>query len=104
MAKMQFFFRINPPRPTFAADITEQERALMKLHAEYVRGAFDKGMVLAYGPVLDPAGAFGMALIEAQDLAEVKAFARLDPSIQAGLNGYSIFPMRIAAAQGCRNG
>jgi uncharacterized protein YciI len=103
MGKQQFFLRIIPPRPTFAQDLTEEERALMMQHAAYVRGFFDKGSVLAYGPVLDPEGSFGVGLLEMTDLAEAEEFAQNDPSIKCGMNRYTISPMRIAGSQSSRS-
>jgi uncharacterized protein len=102
MAKKHFFFRLIAPRPTFAADMTGEERALMKQHAEYVRTFFEGGQVLAYGPVLDPSGAFGVALLEVNDEAEAHKFAKEDPTILAGMNTYTITPMMIAACQAPR--
>jgi hypothetical protein len=103
MAKQQFFFRLIPPRSTFPFDITAEERALMTEHAVYCRSAFDAGTVLAYGPVLDPAGAFGIALLEVEDIAEAEHFASNDPSVLGGLNRYSIAPMRISGSQSSRS-
>ncbi len=91
MAKKQFFFRLIPPRSTFVADMTDGERALMVEHAAYLHGHFEQGSVLAYGPVLDPAGAFGIALFE--------RIAEGDPTILAGLNTYSIVPMVVSASR-----
>jgi uncharacterized protein len=102
MAKQHFFFRLIPPRPTFAADMTEEERALMRRHLAYVRTCFDRGQVLAYGPVLDPAGAFGVALLEVDDPAEAQQFAKDDPAIRAGLHTYAIAPMILGACQSSR--
>ena len=102
MSKQHFFMRIIPPRPTFAQDITEEERALMMQHAAYVRGFFESGSVLAYGPVLDPEGSFGVGLLEMADLAEAEQFAKNDPSIKCGMNRYTISPMRIAGSQSSR--
>lgn len=56
-------------------------------------------MVIAYGPVLDPEGSFGIALLQAADLEEVEQFAQSDPTFQAGLNRYTVAPMMIAEAQ-----
>jgi len=102
MAKTHFLMRLIPPRPTFGADMTAEERGLMQQHIAYVRTFFDGGQVLAYGPVLDPAGAFGVALLEVNDEAEAHKFAKEDPSIVAGLNTYTITPMKIAACQAPR--
>jgi hypothetical protein len=36
------------------------------------------------------------------DDAEAEQFARNDPTVQAGMNRYTIVPMRIAASQSSR--
>ncbi len=61
MAKQYFYVRLIPPRPTFASDMSAEERALMQQHVGYFRGLFDQGKVLIFGPVLDPTDNFGMA-------------------------------------------
>ncbi|HEY0701986.1 MAG TPA: YciI family protein [Candidatus Acidoferrales bacterium] len=99
MPKQHYFMRLVPPRPIFPGSMTPEELALMGRHKEYVAKAFDAGKVLAYGPVLDPAGAFGIALLEMNDLAEAEDFARNDPSITGGMNTFTLAPMVIAAAQ-----
>jgi uncharacterized protein YciI len=102
MAKQLFFLRIIPPRPTFAQDLDATERGLMMEHGAYVRKFFDAGSVLIYGPVMDAAGSFGMAVLEMEDMAEAERFAQGDPSVKAGMNKYTISPMRIGGAQGSR--
>ncbi len=104
MSKQQFFFRLIPPRPTFADDMDDDEQDLMRQHASYVQEYFNDGVVLAYGPVHDPDGTFGLALLEVQDHAEAVRFGENDPTVLAGLNSFHIAPMRIAAAQGSREG
>ena len=51
-----FFCKLVPPRPTFAADMTPEERALMQAHAEYWKRYVDSGQVIAFGFVADAAG------------------------------------------------
>jgi uncharacterized protein YciI len=99
MPKQHFFMRLVAPRPIFPGSMTDEELGLMKQHVQYVGQAFDAGVVLAYGPVLDPAGAFGIALLEVNDGAEAEEFARKDPSIVGGMNTFTLTPMKIAASQ-----
>jgi uncharacterized protein len=99
MPKQHFFMRLVPPRPVFPGSMTEQELGLMRQHVQYVGQAFEAGMVLAYGPVLDPTGAFGIALLEVDDAAEAEEFARKDPSIVGGMNTFTLTPMKIGASQ-----
>ncbi len=76
-----FFLRLLPPRPTFATDMSDEERALMGQHVAYVRRFFDEGKVLMFGPVLDPEGAFGIAVLQAESQAEVDSFIANDPTV-----------------------
>jgi uncharacterized protein YciI len=100
MSKQHFYFKLIPPRPTFGADMTAEERALMQEHVRYTREAFDAGKILIYGPVTARAGAFGVAVLEMEDAAEVQKFAAEDPSIKAGMNSFECCPMRAGAARG----
>src|ERR1700679_1275282 len=99
MPKQHFFMRLIAPRPIFPGGMTEEGLGFMKQHVQHVGQAFDAGMVVAYGPVLDPAGAFGIALLEVNEAAEAEEFARKDPSIVAGMNTYTLTPMKVAASQ-----
>jgi uncharacterized protein len=100
MSKQHFYFKLIPPRATFGADMTAEERALMQEHVRYTREAFDAGKILIYGPVMASAGAFGVAVLEMEDAAEVQEFADQDPSIKAGMNTFEFCPMRVGAARG----
>ena len=97
-----FFFKLIPPRPTFATDMSDSERALMLQHVSYIRTFYDTGRVLAYGPVQASEGSYGFAVLEMPDAAAAEAFATNDPTILAGLNRYEIAPMRLGGAQASR--
>ena len=71
----------------------------MDRHSVYFQQQFELGRVLLYGPVLSPKGAFGLAILEAGDEAEARRFGEDDPSVQAGLNRFEVYPMRVAAAR-----
>jgi uncharacterized protein YciI len=100
MSKQHFYFKLIPPRVTFGADMTAEERGLMMEHVRYTREAFDAGRVLIYGPVMASGGAFGIAVLEMEDAAEVQKFGDEDPSVKAGMNRFEFCPMRVGAARG----
>lgn len=83
--------KLIAPRPTFAQDMTEEERTIMKAHSLYWRELMNKGFVLAFGPVLDTRGVYGLGIIEADTIEQVNAFMEKDPAIQ--INTYEVFPM-----------
>ena|SRR5689334_4933038 len=79
-----FFCKLVPPRPSFAQDLSEAERKLMQEHAAYWREWMEKGHVVAFGVVADPAGAFGMGIVEVDDDAVVERLTANDPTILSG--------------------
>jgi uncharacterized protein YciI len=90
-----FFLKLIAPRPTFAMDMNDDERTLMREHATYWKSRQDLGEVVVFGPVLDPNGPYGMGVVSAQDEAGARAFADADPVIKSG-TGFrcEISPMR----------
>jgi uncharacterized protein YciI len=102
MAKQNYFVKLIPPRPTFPMDMSADERALMMEHVKYMQEKFAAGKVLIFGPVMAPEGAFGMAVLEGTDEAELRAILENDPTVRANLNKFELHPMRLGAAQGSR--
>lgn len=88
-----FVYKLIPPRPTFAADMTDSERAAMGEHSLYWTRLFEEGRVVAFGAVLDPAGVWGLALVEAENAEEVRAIAAGDPAVRTDVCTFTIAPM-----------
>ena len=87
-----YFLKLNPCRPTFAMDMTDDERAIMQQHVAYWGDLMNKGRVVVYGPVMDPKGPLGMGVVEADDEEQLKEFIRHDPA--ATINNYEYYLMR----------
>jgi uncharacterized protein len=79
-----FVFRLKAPRPTFALDMTEEEREIMGRHAAYWQPFIDSGQMVVFGPVLDGTGSWGLGVLEAEDEEELRAFAAGDPVVVSG--------------------
>jgi uncharacterized protein YndB with AHSA1/START domain len=89
-----FLVRLVPPRPTFLMDMTPEEGAVMQAHAGYWAEKLAAGVVVAFGPVADPTGVWGMGLLRAKDEAEIKAFEAGDPVIRSERGfRYEVLPM-----------
>jgi uncharacterized protein len=65
-------------------DMTPDEALMMRAHREYWTPRVETGAVVAMGPVADPAGGYGVAIIEAGCAAELEAMQGADPVINAG--------------------
>jgi uncharacterized protein len=79
-----FVFRLQAPRPTFALDMTEEEREVMVRHATYWQPLIESGQMVVFGPVLDASGSWGLGVVEAEDEQELRAFAAGDPAVTSG--------------------
>ncbi len=99
-AERYFVFRLLPPRPTFAQDMTEEERALMQQHVAYWSGHLRDGRVVVFGPVADPAGAWGLAVVRASSDAAAADLQREDPVMRAARGfRYETLPMATAVVR-----
>jgi len=78
-----FLFKLIPPRPTFPADMTPAEPQLMQEHSRYWRDLMSKGLVVVFGPVADPKGTYGIAVIQIEDDTDVNLLGTNDPTIEA---------------------
>src|SRR5438067_3889617 len=79
-----FVFRLVAPRPTFALDMSDEEREVMGRHAAYWQPMVDSGRMVIFGPVLDGTGSWGLGVVEADDEEEIRAFAAGDPAVTTG--------------------
>jgi uncharacterized protein YciI len=91
MDKKYYAVKLIPSRPTFAQDMTPEEREVMKAHSAYWRSMMPNGTVLVFGPVLDPAGVYGLGIIAAENDEQVHAFMAGDPSTT--INTYEFYQM-----------
>lgn len=93
MSEKYFVYKLIPPRPTFATDMTEAEQAVMGEHAEYWTDLFDQGRVAVFGVVIDHAGSWGLAVVEAEAEDDVRAIASADPAVKTGTCTFEIGTM-----------
>lgn len=89
-----FLYKLIPPRPTFLADMTEKEGAVMQEHFGYWAGLIEERRAVAYGPVMDPSGTYGIAVVEVDDEGAAQSIADGDPAITASAGfGFEVHPM-----------
>jgi uncharacterized protein YciI len=96
---MAFFFaRLVPHRPDFPADMTPAEGAAMQQHGAFLAEQLARGVLVVAGPVFDPRGAFGMAVLEAESVDAAQSLLAGDPANAVGR--YEVVPMGPALARG----
>ena len=89
-----FLCRLIPPRPDFATTLTSDEGEIMQAHARYLTNQLQLGKAIAFGPVADPRGDWGVVIVSAPDQSAVEAMRDADPAIlsERGFH-YEILPM-----------
>jgi uncharacterized protein len=95
--KKHFFMKLIPPRSTFMMDMTDAEKAIMQQHVIYWAKLLEKGTAIAYGPVLDPKGGYGVGVICVDTDEELQQVMANDPA--NGLNKYEFTPMMAVYKQ-----
>ncbi len=94
-----FLYKLMPPRPTFFAVQTEEEAAIMGRHMAYWADNLATGKVVAFGPVLDPEGVWGLGVIEVNSEFEAEQIRDADPAVTSGLAKAEIHPMPRAVVR-----
>ncbi len=95
--KKHFFLKLNPPRPTFTIDMSEEERNIMLKHVAYWSPYVNNGTVIVLGPVMDPKGGYGIAVVAVENKELLDELIANDPA--NGLNRYEVYSMRAVTKQ-----
>jgi len=89
-----YYCKLHAPRSDFAQTMSPAERQIMLDHSAYLSGFSTKGWLVAFGPVADPQGFFGVAIWQVPDGTGVAALLAEDPVIKAGIGArYETHPM-----------
>lgn len=97
MDKKYFVLYLRPQRPDFAQTLTEEERKIMEKHVAYWAVLMKQGKVIVFGPVMDPAGFYGLGIVLVDNEEEVKELMANDPA--GSINDYEYYPMRAKLPQ-----
>jgi len=93
-----FFLKLNPPRPSFAMDMTDEEKRIMQEHITYWNDLLAKGIAIVFGPVFEPSGVFGIGIVTVKDEQSLQDIEANDPALKAG-NRYEAYPMMAVVRQ-----
>lgn len=66
-------------------------------HVAYWQPYVQNGTVIVLGPVADPKGGYGIAVVAVQDEEDLIKLMAADPA--NGLNSYEYYPMRAVTKQ-----
>ena len=95
-----FVFRLSAPRPTFALDLSDAERAIMGRHAAHWQPLVEAGRMVVFGPIMDGTGSWGLGVVEADDETEIRSHAADDPAVLEGLGTIEVGTMLAGFVRG----
>jgi uncharacterized protein len=90
-----FLYRLLPPRPTFAQEMSAEESAVMEHHVAYWQNLLNQDVALAFGPVLGPEDPWGLGLLDLDDEQAARAVGDEDPAVESGTCTYKLVPMEL---------
>ena len=88
-----FVLRLKGPRPDFAQTLSDEEREIMGRHAAHWQPFIESGQMVAFGPIVDGTGSWGLGVLEHDDEDAVRAHAAEDPVVTSGTGQFEIGTM-----------
>lgn len=88
-----FAYKLLAPRATFPYDITPEEQAIMGEHVAYWTQHAAEGTAVAFGSVMDPAGIWGIAILDVDSEEAAGTLRADDPAVRKQLARAEIYPM-----------
>ena len=82
-----------PPRDDFLSTMSADEADWMKQHGAFLDDLLGQGKIVAHGPVMDPAGGYGVSLYRIADGESIEGFTSRDPIVRHGAGHYEHHPM-----------
>lgn len=92
--KNHFLLKIIATRTTFYQDMTEDERNIMGQHVGYWTDKQNQGIVVVFGPVLNPNDPHGIVIVEVKNAEQVPTLIAEDPGMIAGILKTEYYPMK----------
>lgn len=87
------------PRADFLATLSADEQQWMAEHGAFLNDLMQQGLIVAHGPVLDPAGAYGVSLYRIANDQDIATLTAQDPLVRNGVGHYVHHPMPHLASR-----
>lgn len=81
--------RSSSNRPDFPNNMTDEERIIMQSHSEFWDKLLSSGKALVTGPVQDPNGTYGFAIVFADSEDAARELLKDDPALKLSVYHYS---------------
>ncbi|HEU4811324.1 MAG TPA: YciI family protein [Nocardioides sp.] len=97
--RTSWIYFLHPPRPDFAATMTEEEATVFSEHFAHLERLLAEGVLVLAGPTLGETNT-GITVFEAPDEAAARAVMESDPAIAKGVVRGELREMRVSLLRG----
>jgi uncharacterized protein len=73
--------------------VSEAEAAIMGQDVTYWQEQVERARAIVFGPVAEPAGVWGLAVVDADSEADVRALGLADPAVTSQLARFETYAM-----------
>ena len=94
-----WIYFLHPPRPDFAATMTEEESRVFGEHFAHLQRLLADGALVLAGPTLGEVNT-GIAVFDAADEDEARRIMESDPAVAAGVVRGELREMRVSLLRG----
>jgi uncharacterized protein YciI len=94
-----WIYFLHPPRPDFAATMTDEETAVFAEHFDHLQRLLADGVLVLAGPTLGETNT-GIAVFEAEDETAARRVMESDPAISRGVVTGELREMRVSLLRG----
>jgi hypothetical protein len=95
-----YFYKLIPPRLDFTQTMTANEKSIMQDHVGYWTNNLKQEQAIAFGPVADPSGGYGVGIIKLPDDGNPFTLRDNDPAMKANIGFRTeIYPMPMLIAK-----
>lgn len=95
----EWIYFMHPPRPDFAATMTDAEKQVWAEHAARLQSLLDEGTLILAGPTLGSVNT-GVAVFEAEDEQAARAIVDGNPIAASGFARLELRPFRASFLRG----
>jgi uncharacterized protein YciI len=92
---LAYLYRLQPPRASFAQDMSPDEAEVMSGHVGYWQELLARDVAIAFGPVMDPSDPWGLGLLDLDDEDQARAIGESDPAVLSGVCTYRVAPVQL---------
>ncbi len=88
-----YLVKLTATREGWPGDMSAEEFSVIREHIDYLKDLQVRDKLILSGPVLEPF--YSIIILKTESREEAEALINSDPTVAAGLQNYTVEPMRV---------